>query len=273
MSKYKLICIDLDGTLLDSNQRVSSTNKKAIRKALDAGLEVAIVSGRPNCFTMRIMNQIDERMGHITFNGAYYRIAGKTKSFPIDFEVVKKIAALARKHNIRIYFKNKNLALCTKSDPGILDYDKYRDKTAPKDLLDFHYYVDAPTYFEENYMDVLKIYCWDDNQEGLHKLGDEVEKLPNINFFRYSDYFECCNAETDKGKAIEKVCAELKIKKEEIVCIGDNFNDVPMFKVAGLSVAMENGPKAVKEMCDVVTLTNNENGVAYAIENYVLNEK
>ena len=59
MSKYKLICVDLDGTLLDSNQRLSSVNKKAIIKALDAGIEVAIVSGRPNCFTMRIMNQID----------------------------------------------------------------------------------------------------------------------------------------------------------------------------------------------------------------------
>jgi len=273
MSKYKLICVDLDGTLLDSNQRLSSVNKKAIIKALDAGIEVAIVSGRPNCFTMRIMNQIDKRVGHITFNGAYYRVAGKTKRFPIDFDVVKEIARLAREYNIRIYFKNKNLGLCTKSDPGIMDYDKYRDITEPKDLLDFHYYVDAPTYFDENKMDVLKIYCWDDNLEQLHKLGDEVSKLPHINFFRYPYYFECCSNETNKGLAIEKVSEELGIKKEEIVCIGDNFNDVAMFKVAGLSIAMENAPKAVKEQCDIVTLTNNEDGVAYAIDNYILNQK
>lgn len=270
---YKLICIDLDGTLLDSHQRVSATNKQAIRKALDAGLEVAIVSGRPNCFTMRVMNQIDDRMGHITFNGAYYRIAGKSEYFPIDKEVVKEVARLARKHNVRVYFKNKNLGLCTKSDPGILDYDKYKEQTAPKDRIDFHYYVDAISYFDENDTDILKVFAWDNNIEGFRKLAAEVEQLDHINFFRYEDFFEFSSDKTSKGKAIVNVSKELGIKPEEVVCIGDNFNDVPMFEIAGLSVAMENGPKAVKEMCDVVTLTNDENGVAHAIENYVLKER
>lgn len=269
---YKLICIDLDGTLLDSHQRVSTTNKQAIRKALDAGLEVAIVSGRPNCFTMRIMNQIDERMGHVTFNGAYYRVAGKSNRFPIDKDVVKEIARLARKYNVRVFFKNKNLGLCTKSDPNIFDYDKYWDQTAEKDRIDFHYYVDAPTYFEENDTDILKIFCWDNNVEASRKLRAEVEKLPHINFYPYDDYFECSSDKTSKGKAILKVSEELNIKAEEVVCIGDNFNDVPMFEIAGLSIAMENGPKQVKEMCDIVTLNNDENGVAYAIENYVLKD-
>lgn len=269
---YKLICVDLDGTLLDSHSRVSTTNKQAIRKALDAGLEVAIVSGRPNCFTTRIMNQIDERMGHITFNGAYYRIAGKSNYFPIDKEVIKQVAALARKYNVRVFFKNKNLGLCTKSDPGILDYDKYKEQTAIKDRIDFHFYVDAVTYFNENDTDILKVFAWDNNIEGLRKLAAEVEQLEHINFFRYDDYFELSTDQTSKGKAILKVSEELGIKREEVVCIGDNFNDVPMFEIAGLSIAMENGPKAVKEMCDIVTLTNDENGVAYAIENYVLKD-
>lgn len=270
---YKLICVDLDGTLLDSHQRVSSTNKEAIIKALNAGIEVAIVSGRPNCFTTRIMNQIDDRMGHVTFNGAYYRIAGKSNRFPIHKETVDQVAKLAKEYNIRVFFKNKNLALCTKSDPGVLDYDKYKEQTAPKDRMDFHYYVDAVTYFAENDPGILKIFCWDNNKERFNKLADEVEKLPHVQCYRYDDYFELCSDETSKGKAILKVSKELNIKAEEVVCIGDNFNDVPMFEVAGLSVAMENAPKQVKEMCDVVTLTNDENGVAYAIENYVLKEK
>lgn len=269
---YKLICIDLDGTLLDSHQRVSTTNKQAIKKALDLGIEVAIVSGRPNCFTTRIMNQIDERMGHVTFNGAYYRVAGKSNRFPIDKEIIKEIARLGRLYNVRIFFKNKNLGLCTKSDPGILDYDKYKEQTAPKDRIDFHFYVDAPTYFDNNDTEILKVFSWDNNVEGLKKLGAEVSKLPNINFYRYDDYFECSSNQTSKGKAILKVADELGIKVEEIASIGDNFNDVPMFEIAGLSIAMENGPIAVKEMCDVVTLNNDENGVAYAIENYILKE-
>lgn len=270
---YKLICVDLDGTLLNSRGYISETNKKAIRDALDHGVEVAIVSGRPNCFTTRIIKQIDMRMGHVTFNGAYYRIAGKQKYFPIAFDTVKKIAAIAKKYDVRIYFKNKNLAIVTKDDPGILDYDNYKEETALKDRLDFHYDVDAATYFETQYMDVLKIFAWDSNRDALSKAAKEISELDHINFYEYADYFELSSNQTSKGKAILSVAEELNIKPEEIMCIGDNYNDVPMFQIGATSVAMKNADEKIKQMCDIVTLSNDDNGVAYAINKYVLGEK
>lgn len=267
---YKLICIDLDGTLLDSHQRVSNTNKEAIRKALDEGIHVAIVSGRPNCFTSRIIKQIDPRMGHVTFNGAYYRIGGVSKFFPIQFETSKQLAQIARKYNVRMYFKNKNLGICTKSDAQIFDYDLYKDQTDPKDRIDFYYYVDAITYFNENKTDVFKCFVWDENREAVKASLEEIKQLGNLHIYEYGDFFEMSSDSTSKGLAIQDVSKELGIKPEEVVCIGDNFNDVSMFKIAGLAVAMDNAPSKVKEMVDKVTLTNDEHGVAYAIENFVL---
>lgn len=269
---YKLICVDLDGTLLDSHSRVSLRNKEAIRKALDSGINVAIVSGRPNCFTIRIMDQISGRMGHITFNGAYYRIANKSKTFPIDPEVVNNIAAMAKAYQVRLYFKNKNLCLCTKSDPGILDYDRFKEQTPIKDRMDMYYNVDVVEYLKTHQMNVLKIFAWDEEWDNCAKIAKILAAEKRINLFVYDDYFELSSAQTSKGKAIVNVCKDLDIPLDEVMCIGDNFNDMPMFEVAGLSVAMANAPQQVREYCDKVTLSNDENGVAYAIEHYALEE-
>ncbi len=267
---YKLICIDLDGTLLDSKKRVSVTNKDAIKQALDEGVQVAIVSGRPNCFTIRIMQNIDDRMGHITFNGAYYRIADKSKTFPIADAVVKKVARLAKQENIRVYFKNKNTSLCTKEDPQILDYDMFKHTIPEKDRMDMYYNVDVEEYLQTHSMEVLKIFAWDENMQGKANVIHEVREESDVNLFVYDDYFELCSSSTDKGKAIVEVCKELGFKNNEVVCIGDNLNDMAMFEIAGLSIAMGNASDKIKESCDKVTLSNDENGVAHAIRNYVL---
>ncbi|MDH6367930.1 MULTISPECIES: HAD family hydrolase [Breznakia] len=269
---YKLICVDLDGTLLNSRNMITPQNKKAIRKALDAGIEVAIVSGRPNCFTIRIMNQISVKMSHITFNGGYYRVAGKSRTFPIPASAADQIAHLAQKYNVRTYFKNKNLSLCTRTDPGVLDYDLYKDVTPEKDRMDMYYSVDTQTILDHD-TEYLKIISLQDDVDSLNQMVDEVEKIEGIRLYRYPDYFECSSIETSKGLAIKAVCKDIGIDLSDVVCIGDNFNDLPMFEVAGLSVAMKNAPDAVKEKVDVVTLSNDDSGVAYAIENYVLKEQ
>ncbi|MEC2524220.1 HAD-IIB family hydrolase, partial [Bacillus thuringiensis] len=75
-----------------------------------------------------------------------------------------------------------------------------------------------------------------------------------------------------KGNGLQQMAAHFNIPIEDTVAIGDNFNDVPMLEVAGLSVAMGNAEEDVKKLCDVVTLTNNEHGVAHAIEQFVLKQ-
>ncbi len=266
----QLICIDLDGTLLNTKHQVSERNKKAIQEAIAKGVKVAIVSGRPNCFTIRIMDQISDQMGHITFNGAYYRIADKTKQYKIDDQVVKKLASMVKKHDAFAYFKNKNLSLATKTDQHILDYDMFKEQTPIKDRMDMYYEVDVEEYLKQNEMAILKILFFEPKHK-IRELMKEVRTLKQyINIFEYDNYVEMSAIQSNKGLAIVNVCQELNIPLSDVMCVGDNFNDIPMFEVAGLAIAMENAPDAVKQVCHELTKTNDEDGVACAIEKHVL---
>ncbi len=275
---YKLICIDLDGTLLDSHTlenkyMVSEVNKKAILDALDAGIQVAIVSGRPNCFTTRIRSQISDQLGHITFNGAYYRVGNKTQTFPIDTTATKRLANIVKENQMGAYFKNKNLSLYTKADNGILDYDNYKAETPLKDQMDMRYHVDVDAYLQTKEMEVLKIMVLNEEESVFQKVSKEImADTSGLRVFQYPDFLEMSSIHTSKGNAVVNVCKELDIDMKDVVCIGDNYNDIPMFKVAGLSVAMGNAVTEIQELCDVVTKTNKEGGVAHAIYEYVLNK-
>lgn len=267
---YKLICVDLDGTLLDTHLRISSKNKQAIRSALDSGIDVVIVSGRPNCFTIRIMDQISGRMGHITFNGAYYRVENKTRKFPIDPVTALKVARLAQEYNVRMYFKNKNLAICNKSDIGSLDYDNFREQTPVKDRMDIYHNVDVVNYLTNHGMEILKIVALDDDELAMAKVVEKMATDKTVNLYAYEDYFEMSSSDTSKGMAIVNMAKDLGIELQDVVGIGDAFNDMSMLEVVGLPIAMGNAPDKVKNICKKVTLSNEESGVGYAIEHFVL---
>lgn len=267
----KLICLDLDGTLLNENNEVSQANIDAIKAAIKLGNKVVLVTGRPNCFTARVTRMLGFDLGQITFNGGHYEIDGIIKNYPIDENITKKIAHLAKKYDVRTFFKKKNLSLCTKSDPKTLDYDDYKDET-PKDAqMDMYYDVDVEAWLENNTGEFLKILTWDG--ENTDAFYEEVSKLDYIKVFKHETYFELCNENTDKGMAVESLANNLNIDLKDVICIGDSYNDLSMFKKAGLSIAMGNADDYIKSQCDHTTLTNNESGVAYAINKWVLNSE
>jgi Cof subfamily protein (haloacid dehalogenase superfamily) len=106
---------------------------------------------------------------------------------------------------------------------------------------------------------------------GKTELTSTIEEIDGISVTTSGPFnIEIMDTNGHKGNGIRVMAEYFNIPIENTVAIGDNFNDVPMLKTAGLSIAMENGDPAVKEIADVVTLTNNEHGVAHAIEKYVL---
>lgn len=260
----KLLCLDLDGTVLNSEGEISNKNILAIRKAIKNGIKVVIVSGRPNCFASMIANKIDPSVGYITFNGAFYKLGDNEKYFSIPKIATKKIAELAKKYNVRTFFKNRNLSLCTKSDPKTLNYDDFRDETPVNDRMDLYYNVDIVDYLAHHDFEVLKILTWDDEYLDMQ---EEVLNIEGINVFchEHEGYFELCSSETNKGKAIQNLVDNMEIDIEEVMAIGDSFNDISMFEVVGTSIAMGNAPDKIKEITDYVTKSNDENGVAEVI--------
>lgn len=108
-------------------------------------------------------------------------------------------------------------------------------------------------------------------------LDQGIAQIPKEYFERYTMvksspyFFEILNKQADKGAALKHLAQHLGIKQEEVMAIGDNENDLPMIEFAGIGVAMGNATENVKQIANVITASNNEHGVAKAVEKYVLN--
>lgn len=114
---------------------------------------------------------------------------------------------------------------------------------------------------------------WYDEVERINEFQKELQgKLSStVNFHTSQPFFlEFVDVNASKAIALEKLGEYYGIKREEMIAIGDGFNDLSMIEYAGLGVAMENAPSEIKEAADFVTLSNEDDGVAYVIEKFIL---
>ena len=112
-----------------------------------------------------------------------------------------------------------------------------------------------------------------DEHEKLQEIKPEIEKImPGdlIVFFSKPNFLEFTNKKATKGEAVKFLANHFGIKKEEVIAIGDTYNDISMIEYAGLGVCMGNGAESVKDIADYVTLSNEEDGVAHVIERFTL---
>jgi hypothetical protein len=114
---------------------------------------------------------------------------------------------------------------------------------------------------------------WYDEIERINAFEKEMHDLlgPSVNFHTSQPFFlEFVDVNASKAIALEKLGAYYGIQREEMIAIGDGFNDLSMIEYAGLGVAMENAPEEIKRIADYVTLSNENDGVAYVIEQFIL---
>ena len=291
---YKLVAIDLDGTLLNSYGEVSNKNREAIQKAIQKNVEIVLASGRPIMSVKNLANEIGCNHYMICGNGAitydiqngqiiYNRFLEKAKVLQIIkiceensifYNVYTKDTILAKNLNYNVLFYHQENA----SKPE-------NKKTRITILQNIEEYVKNRK--EEDY---LKITICDNDKVVF---GSIIRKLRNIKDVDVLDvahmsrkiikdgtdkismeyyYTEITSMNVDKWQAVENLATKLEIKQEEIIAIGDNINDAEMVKNAGLGVMMGNSAPYIKEMADIVVSDNDNDGVAEAIEKYILTE-
>lgn len=269
---YKLIAIDMDGTLLNDRHEVPEDVKNVLNEAKKQGIKIVLCSGRP-IGGMRgyieDLNLDEEGDFAIAYNGA---LVQKTHSNEVVAELSLSHDDLENlyEHSIALnspmhffdvnglYTPNADISKYTVLESYLnnipLGYRKVsdvpQDTSIPKVM-----YIDQPD-----------------------KLERTIQLLPvslkeQYNIVRSSPYFlEFVHPSVSKGNAVRKLAELLNIKQEEVMCIGDNGNDLSMIQYAGCSVAMGNAIPEVKAVADFETRTNNEGGVAYAIEKIALKE-
>lgn len=278
----KLIAIDLDGTLLNCKNEISKKNIEAIRYAQGLGIEVVIATGRSYFDAKTICNKANISTYIIGNNGATMNDKRENNLWEIcmDKDEVKSIIQWLEDEgfyyevstNTKIYtpsngreILNAELSHWIHQNPHGASEKLYLALEKQFSQSGFVFVRDSAEIIKqnENFLNVLA-FSFNENKRSM---GYEYfSKIMPLSVFSSADHnFELTNEAASKGNGLEKLSQLLNISLEETIAIGDNYNDVSMFKKAGYSVAMGNAKKDIKDICRFTTKTNDEHGVAYII--------
>ncbi|MBO0441079.1 Cof-type HAD-IIB family hydrolase [Candidatus Enterococcus ikei] len=266
----KLVAIDLDGTLLDSKKEISIRNKEALVQAKAAGVKIVICTGRPLAaigIYLDALNLRDNGDYSITFNGGLVQkndTGEIIEKATMPLENVHDLFELASSLNVPLDILSDGLVLQL---PTTKDYESLYSQL--NKLLTYESYelaqLTADRIYNKAVIAVDQTY-----------LDEQIKKIPDPFYDRYeiiktrSNLLEFMPKGITKAYGISLLARDLGIKQEEIMTIGDEENDLPMIEYAGLGVAMENAVPRVKDLADIITDTNDNDGVAQAVEKFVL---
>jgi Cof subfamily protein (haloacid dehalogenase superfamily) len=265
-----MLCLDIDGTLLNSNHKISSRTKEAIIKlSKKKDIRIILVSARMPKGIVFLQKELEIKEPIICYSGSLvldkdYNIISNQY---IKFNQVNDIIQEAKKYEVHVSLYKDNSWIIEK-------LDKWAQIEAnitgiKPEIIDFH-----------------KISHSSEDVNGLNKIlliGDEskinkIHKTVKIKFTKDLNiypskptYLEIMNKDVSKTLAIKQLLDLYKIDKSQVIAIGDNFNDIDMLKFAEVGIAMGNAPSEVKEISKDVTLSNDEDGIVEAINKYFYN--
>lgn len=274
---YKLICIDMDGTLLDSHHNLSEENKTALKNADKLGVTIAICTGRIFTSAKYYSDLIGINAPIIASNGAYIKRKDSNEVIyknTLSIESCKKIIATTRKYNLRLCFNTGDTVISEIPLPDDHPY-KVMNQSLPVDQqVKFHVTEDLYSILNEYKNEILKgIVIEETRLEDLFKSKDELKELAGDTLHIVSSWnnnFEVMEGDCSKGTAVKNLAIKLGIPQDEVICIGDSENDLSMIKFAELGIAMGNAMDIVKNAANYVTDTNDNSGVAKAINKFII---
>jgi Cof subfamily protein (haloacid dehalogenase superfamily) len=265
---YKLIALDMDGTLLREDKTISKATKMAIENAKAKGIKVVLATGRPAKGIDRYLKELDlinDGDYAVAFNGA---VVQDTNTGNI---IAKNIMSLEDLEYLYKLSQELNVNIHALTDHGCIapKWSKYTQHEVdinkiPLDIVDFNAVNDSTT--------IVKV-MFIDEPDYLEKV---IEKLPKEVYEKYTVvrsapfFLEFLNKKVNKGVGVKLLAEALGISEKEVICVGDAENDIDMIKYAGLGVAMGNAFPEVKEIADYITCTNDEDGVAKVINKFML---
>jgi len=265
---YKLIAVDMDGTLLNEKKEISNRCKNAIFKLKEEGKKLVIATGRPLNGVMQYiekLNLFDENDYVVAFNGALVQ-STKTKQIifnkPLSLDAYKELYEISQELGVHIHALTDSSVLTPENNPYTEIESRMNHIPTIVGAVDR---VDAATI-------IVKVMFVDDPA----KLDAAIPQIPDwvrekYTILRSAPYFlEFLDKSVNKGTGVSAIVKKLGLKREEVICVGDAGNDMDMIQYAGLGVAMGNAFDEIKSVADYITHTNEEDGVAHVIEEFML---
>ncbi|WP_433745088.1 Cof-type HAD-IIB family hydrolase [Falsibacillus pallidus] len=267
---YKMIVLDLDDTLLRDDQTISERTKDALLKAQEAGVKVVLASGRPTegmVWVAEELNLADYGSFILSFNGSKI-IDWKTKE-----EIYSRALSTETAHQLYDISRREDVGILTYADGAIIVEEENEFASVESRLTGLPVKV-VPSFKDAVREPVVKALMLKEGErlaEVEKKLQAELDG--SLSVMRSKPFFlEFTELGVTKGASLDYLIGQLGIKKEEMIAVGDSYNDQTMIEFAGLGVAMGNAPDDIKEIADYVTASNMEDGVAEVVEKFVLEE-
>ncbi|MEK3832963.1 Cof-type HAD-IIB family hydrolase [Paenibacillus sp. FSL R7-0128] len=286
-----LIALDMDGTLLNAEGEISNENKEAILQAQRLGHIVIIATGRSYMDAERQLRLADLECPVVSLNGAVITLADRTvaASTPLNKEDI--IPALRWMNEIpELYYEvytEDNVYVELDKRVKLEKLATLKDTEVPEELawllqamVDQQFQQAAVTYVEkmedvwskeENL--IYKTLVFSLNRELLKEASVRFAAIPGLIITAsHVNNIEINHKEANKGTGVSMLAAHYGIPAEQVAVMGDSYNDLPMFEMAGYKIAMENAAPVLKQTADFITLSHTENGVAAGLR-HLLNSK
>jgi Cof subfamily protein (haloacid dehalogenase superfamily) len=271
--KYKLIAIDMDGTLLNSQNQVSKRNMKALEEAKNKGVQVVLSTGRIFQSALYYSEILSLKNPIVACNGAVVidELSKVLYEKSLCKESVLDIINLAEEKNIYYHFYDSDTFHAKNLNKEVMKYYETNKSDLSKQQISFKVLDNPIETIKNNDLKVYKFVFIDDNKDKLAEFRDSLNKIKGINVSSsWSNNIEVMGENVSKGEGLNQLCKMLNIKPEEVIAIGDNENDISMFNFAGLAVAMKNGDEIIRDHTNYTTDTNDNDGVAKVIEKFIL---
>jgi Cof subfamily protein (haloacid dehalogenase superfamily) len=270
-TKYKLLVVDVDGTLLDKNGIISAEDTKALARATAAGIRVSLSTGRAAKACTKILKQLALDGYHIFFDGALVsnpETGEEVYADPISKDLVRQMAEDVHRVEINMDLYSASQYFIEREtwateirrtffglEPTQVDFTKlWQQERIIKGTLVVRS-VEEKARAQDFYLRF---------KDRLHFSFTKTPAYPEV------DFINVLAPDVSKGTALKALTAFLGIPLAEIVAMGDGANDIPLLTTAGLAIAMDNASAEVKAIADYVTLDVDHSGVAAAIDKYLL---
>ncbi len=290
---YKLVAIDLDGTMLNSYGEISQKNKETIKENIEKGIQIVIASGRNFDSAKNYAQEIEGCRYVIAGNGALiYDMQNEEIIYDKYIPKLKalKIIKLCEENSITYSVYTNKEIIANSLKHNVLYYYKSNLKKEESKKTNIKIVENIYEYIKEQDEEVMKIFISDDNKSVFNAIIRKLKEIENIEVLDVShmsrkiiqngseeiviEYFytEVAEKDVDKWNALEFLIKKLNIDKNEVMAIGDNVNDKKMIMEAGLGATLKNSEPVVIEVANYVTEnTNDEDGVAEVLLKFIKN--
>lgn len=246
MGKYRLLALDLDGTLLNTEKEISSITKTWLNRTKQSGVEIIFTTGRGIQRVQHLREQLKLHSPMVLLNGA---------------EIWKDSNQVLERH----FIEQKDIinlhSMAIQSGSNFWGYS-------------VHAHVGWEDWTDDMFdQDWMKFGLSHPNTAVIQQLRQKLKTIDSLKITNSAENnIECSKSGLSKEYGIKKICNHLGINIEEVMAVGDNMNDFEIIKEVGLGVAMDNSPSVLKEIADDITDTNDNDGVAKAVEKHLFSD-